>query len=213
MESINIRIIMALLGVLILSGADCSFRGTSGSTSTGPEEENRSGLVIIIESGQFIDGPVQGLRYVSGSVSGITGSEGEFQYEAGNRVGFFIGDIALGEAVEGKAIITPLDLVPGGTIDTPAVINIARLLQTLDSVQGDEKITIPAEVRVAAVQANETVSSSILYLDFSDETVFTNTASQLIATLTDAYPFTAVLVDRESARRHLSRSMERINTQ
>lgn len=213
MESKIIRIIIVLLGVLMLSGTSCSFRASSGSSSREGDEEQSSNLVVIIRSGQLIDGPVQGVRYVSGSVTGITGSEGEFQYEAGNSVGFFIGDIALGEVSEGKAVITPLDLVPGGTLDTPAVINIARLLQSLDSVPGDDKITIPARVRAAAVQTNETVSPSILYLDFSDETVFTNTASQLIATLTDAYPFTAVLVDGESARRHLRRSLDLINTQ
>ncbi len=213
MGSKNNCIIIVLLGVLFLSGADCSFRASSGSSSRAGEEEQSSNLVVIIKSGQLIDGPVQGVRYVSGSVSGITGSEGEFLYEAGNSVGFFIGDIALGEPSEGKAIITPLDLVPGGTLDTPAVINIARLLQSLDSVHGDEKITIPADVRAAAVEANGAVSSSILFMDFSDETVFTNAASQLTATLTAAYPFTAVLVDAESARQHLRRSLDRINPQ
>ena len=68
--------------------------------------------------------------YRSGSLSGLSGPEGEFEYEQGGTVQFFIGDITLGQAVPGKALITPLDLVPGGSLDTPAVINIARLLQS-----------------------------------------------------------------------------------
>jgi len=40
-----------------------------------------------------------------------------------------------------------------------------------------------------------------------DETAFVNSASQLVATLTADYPFTAVLIDAESARRHLLESL------
>ena len=116
---------------------------------------------------------------------------------------FFIGDIALGQAVAGKAVITPLDLVPQGSLDSPAVINIARLLQSLDAVPGDTRITIPAAVRAAAVRTGETVSSAIRFLDFADDAAFANSAAQLVATLTAAYPFTAVLVDADSARMHL----------
>jgi hypothetical protein len=165
-------------------------------------------VVVTVDNGQLIDAPVQGVRYESGSVSGVTGDLGEFQYETGGTVRFFIGDIALGEAVRGKAVITPIDLVPNGTIDTPAVVNIARLLQSLDSRPGDNRITIPAALRVEAVRSNGAVDTSIRYLDFSDETAFVNAATQLVSTLTASYPFTAVLVDRQSARKHLARTLD-----
>jgi hypothetical protein len=156
----------------------------------------------------LIDAPMQGVRYESGSISGVTGDLGEFQYETGGTIRFFIGDIALGDAVRGKAVITPIDLVPNGTIDTPAVINIARLLQSLDSIPGDNRITIPAVLRAEAVRSNGVVDSSIQNLDFADETAFVNAATQLISTLTASYPFTAVLVDRQSAREHLTRAFD-----
>ena len=126
-------------------------------------------MVVAVDNGQLIDAPVQGVRYESGSVSGITGDFGEFQYETGGTIRFFIGDIALGEAVRGKAVITPLDLVADGTIDTPAVINIARLLQSLDSIPGDERITIPAVLHAEAVRSNGNVSAAIQDLDYADE--------------------------------------------
>jgi len=207
----KLSILMAVIASVTLTGAECAFVAKSGTSTKDPEDENRSTLVIVIGDGQLIDGPVQGVSYVSGSLSGITGSGGEFQYEVDNSIRFFIGDIALGEATPGKAIITPLDLVPGGTLETPAVINIARLLQSLDSVPGDGRISVPGNLRSAAVQSNENVAASIRFLDFADETAFVNAASQLIATLTASYPFTAVLVEPDSAREHLSQSIKRLN--
>jgi hypothetical protein len=204
----KLSILIAVIASVTLTGAECAFVAKSGTSSGDSEDENRSTLVVVIGDGQLIDGPVQGVSYVSGSLSGITGSGGEFQYEVDNSIRFFIGDIALGEATPGKAIITPLDLVPGGTLETPAVINIARLLQSLDSVPGDGRISVPGNLRSAAVQSNENVAASIRFLDFADETAFVNAASQLIATLTASYPFTAVLVDPDSAREHLSQSIK-----
>jgi para-nitrobenzyl esterase len=200
-----------------LTGGQCVFVASSGnnhacvSTVDKPcnsQKNNDTVVVAAADNGQFIDAPVQGLRYVSGAVSGITGDHGEFQYEAGNTVRFFIGEIPLGEAVEGKAVITPLDLVPNGTIDTPAVINIARLLQSLDSIPDDELITLPATLRAEAVRSNAAVSASIDYLDYADATAFVNAATQLISTLTEPYPFTAMLVDSQSAQEHLVRTLE-----
>ena len=200
------RIVFTLVTLLSLTGAQCAFVASSGS---GDENRDRGGggLIVVINDGRLVDGPVQGVRYVSGSLSGVTGSDGEFRYEEGNTIRFSIGEIALGEEVEARAFMTPVDLVPGGTLDTPAVINIARLLQSLDSVPGDRRITIPVVLRAAAVTTNEPLASAIQSLDYSDDAAFVNAASQLVATLTAAYGFTAVLVDAESARQHLLESL------
>jgi hypothetical protein len=208
MKSIALQIVFALFVLLSLAGAQCAFVARSGSGS-GAEDPDRGGggLIVVINDGRLVDGPVQGVRYESGSLSGVTGRDGEFQYEEGNTIRFSIGEIVLGEEVKARSFMTPLDLVPGGTLDTPAVINIARLLQSLDSVPGDNRITIPTVLRAAAVGANEPVASAILSLDYSDDDAFVNAASQLVATLTAAYGFTAVLVDAESARQHLLESL------
>ena len=209
-------LLLLVIAVPVLTGGQCVFVATSGNNNSckptidkpcDPKNTITSGTVAVVNNGRLIDAPVQGVRYESGSVSGITGDLGEYQYEAGNTVRFFIGDIALGDAVEGKAVITPLDLVPNGTIDTPAVINIARLLQSLDSIPGDDLISIPAVLRAEAVRSNGALSTSIQYLDFADETAFVNAATQLVSTLTASYPFTAVLVDTQSAKKHLARTL------
>jgi hypothetical protein len=192
-------VVVALLAIPLFGGSECSFYAKSGGDSDDSDKkDDNSGLTVVVDDG-----------YQSGSLAGITGSSGEFQYEVGNTIRFFIGDIALGRAVRGKSVITPLDLVVDGATDTPAVINIARLLQSLDSDPGDEVITIPADVRAAAARSNVALSSAIEFLDFSDAKAFVNAASHLVAVLTRDYPFTAVLVDADNARAHMIKSIDR----
>ena len=195
-------VVFALLALVTLTASECVIVARSGGSSQ-DDDEQTSNLVVIIREGRLVDAPVEGVRYRCGSLSGITGPDGSFQYQVGEPVRFSIGDIALGRAPQGKALITPVDLVPGGNLDSTAVINIARLLQSLDSVPGDARITIPPGVRLAAAATRGDLSAAIQFLDFSDDTAFANAASQLVATLTAGYPFTAVLVDARSARMHL----------
>ena len=208
MTSRRFMLILSLVAIPLLGGSQCAFFFSSGGGSSDSEDKDeRAGLVVIVSDGNFVDAPVEGVNYESGSLAGITGRNGEFQYEVGNSIRFFIGDINLGWAVKGKSLITPLDLVTDGTTATPAVINIARLLQSLDSDPADEVITIPDAVRAAAVHSNEGLSSAIEFLDFSDDPAFVNAASKLVAVLTRDYPFTAVLIDADTARDHMINSV------
>ena len=195
--------ILLLICIPLLAGSQCAFIFSSGDNSNDDDEKED---IIVVASGNFGAVPVAGANYRSGSVSGVTGSSGEFEYEVDRQVQFFIGDIPLGRAVDPKAVITTLDLVDGGTVDSTEVINIERLLQSLDSEPGDNAITIPEKVRAKAVKTNEPVSSAIAYLDFSDDDAFANSASQLVAVLTEDYPFTGELVAAETARKALARS-------
>ncbi len=213
MKTRHKTILAALTAILLLTGAKCAFQATSGSGSggNGGNGSNNDGknkvTFAAVSNGQFIDGPVEGLRYVSGKLSGATGRQGEFQYQPGQPVRFYIGDVLLGEVTRGKAIITPLDLVENGTLDTPAVINIARLLQSLDTIPGDGAITLPPAPAGLAARTGETIAASSGYMDFHNDSNFVNSASQMIASHTDGYPFTAVLVDADTARRHLAESL------
>ncbi|MCG8614391.1 MAG: hypothetical protein MI864_28095, partial [Pseudomonadales bacterium] len=81
--------------------------------------------------GYFIDSAVSGLKYVTATQEGFTSAQGEFSYLGGEGVQFSIGDIAL-PPVLGVPEITPLTLVGTDNIEDTAVVNIARLLQTLD---------------------------------------------------------------------------------
>lgn len=79
--------------------------------------------------GEFIDSKVTGLRYISGDYKGITDENGRFGYILGEQIQFFIGDIALGNKVEPKEVLTPYDIASKNTF---AALNIARFLQSLD---------------------------------------------------------------------------------
>ncbi len=204
-----IRILSILVAFVLLSGAECAFVATSGGGSSGTEEEQRSNLVVIIRDGQLVDGPVEGVQFESGSVRGVTGPNGEFRFEDGSDVRFYIGDIMLGQPVPAKTLMSPIDLVPGGDLDTPEVINIARLLQSLDAIPGDERITIPGNVRSIANTRHPEIGTTLELLDMGDNDAFANSGSQLVATLTADYTFTAVLVDAATARRHMQASLRK----
>lgn len=196
----RLRLILLLLALPFITASQCVVLFSSNDSDDDDKDEDK---IIIASTGSFVDAPVQGMVYRSGSLSGITGPGGEFEYEPDEPVQFLIGDIRLGQPVNGKAVVTPLDLVPGGNIDTPSVLNIARLLQSLDAEPGDDLITLPARLNDEAVSSNSTLSAAIEFLDFNDEVAFANSASQLVAVLTADYPFTATLVDADTARAHM----------
>ena len=57
----------------------------------------------------YVVGAVQGLDYQTDSMLGVTGPRGEFSYEEGERVRFFLGSAYLGET-EGKSEVTVFDI-------------------------------------------------------------------------------------------------------
>lgn len=108
--------------------------------------------------GVLTDGPVGGVKYVrtsstGESIEGTTNLDGEFEYNDGDTVRFFIGDVQLGEAIEAKARITPLDLAELENART----NLMVFLQTLDD-DGDHsngiKITADTQTALTAVNLN-----------------------------------------------------------
>lgn len=201
------RLALLLVALPFIIASQCTVLFSSGD-SNDDDKDKEEEVVVIASTGSFVDSPVEGISYRSGPHTGITGPNGEFQYQEGQSVQFAIGDITLGEPVTGKAFITPVDLVPGSNIDTPAVLNIARLLLSLDTDPDDDVITIGAAVRNKAVLSNSLVSTAIEFLDFHDDDAFANAASQLVAVLTADYPFTASLVDAETAGQHLRESLQ-----
>ncbi|MEE4143405.1 MAG: hypothetical protein V2I26_01275 [Halieaceae bacterium] len=199
-------LMLLLIAMPLLVGSQCAVFFSSGSGSN-DDDDDKDEELIVVATGRLGTAPVSGASYISGSVSGVTGSNGEFEYEVGKPVRFSIGDIPLGRAVSGKSIITVQDLAAGSETAATVAINIERLMQSLDAEQGDDAITIPARVLSKAVRSNETVTAAITYLDFADDTAFANAASQLVSVLTHDYPFTGSLVDAETARRSLARPM------
>lgn len=85
-----------------------------------------------VREGVFLDGRVANLRYRTATQEGVTGSSGYFHYLDGEVITFAIGDLELPSAVAGPTL-TPLDLVGTDDVNANAVVNIVRLLISLDS--------------------------------------------------------------------------------
>jgi hypothetical protein len=103
----------------------CGGGGGSSKPKTNPPP--------VIQTGVFVDAVVSGANYVTETQSGTTNTAGEYNYIEGEHVTFSIGGIVLGTALAGP-VVTPLMLVEGATDSSdPRVINIVRLLLTLDA--------------------------------------------------------------------------------
>ncbi len=145
------------------------------------------------QTGVFQDSAVDGLQYRTASHSGTTQNGGKFTYINGETVSFYLGDLLLGAAA-GKANMTPLDIVAGADGQmTTGVVNLLRLLQTLDSdTDLTNGITIPAAVE----------GMNFTAVDFSDEASVTALLNQIDNTL--------VLVTAEDAVAHFSETLASI---
>ena len=82
-------------------------------------------------TGQFLDGPVQGLGFRTATESGTTDAQGRFRYRAGESVTFFIGDLPL-PAVQAAPVVTPLEVAGSDKLEDAPVVNLLVLLQSLD---------------------------------------------------------------------------------
>jgi hypothetical protein len=204
----NTLLILTLAALPFMAGSSCAVFWSSGSShDRDRDREEEEERFVIVKGGRMGDPAVAGLAYESGSVSGTTGENGEFNYVPGEAVQFSVGDINLGPPIPGKPDMSVSDLVPQGDKAGTAEVNIRRLLTSLDAEPGDEAITIPAQVQSAAVLSNDAVAASIQFLDFTDNATFSSTASQLVAVLTDDYPFTAMLVEADDVAQPPTRSV------
>jgi hypothetical protein len=150
--------------------------------SGGGSNNNNSGESVM--TGQFIDSTVSGVRYTTGTRSGVTDSQGKFEYLEGETVTFYLGDLELGDA-QGAAIISLFDLVDGVTpvvgkaleeavweskrgLSFSTVINLAVFLQTLDR-DGNPDNGIDISPDVAALFAPNSVNFNRHWDDFSSD--------------------------------------------
>lgn len=150
--------------------------------------------------GQFIDSPVAGLSYVTATQSGVTSSDGSFDYAKGEQVTFSLGAIVFPK-VKASLIVTPVNMAPGNNMDADEAQNIAYLLQVLDD-DGDPSngISIPTSLATLATQA----------VDFSIDPTLFIALPQVVSLAAEAAklrkPGTAPTT-LESASTHLSTSL------
>jgi hypothetical protein len=113
----------------------------------------------VINTGVYIDSFVGNISYLTETQSGRTNEEGEFLYITGEMITFSIGGLELPPTLA-KAVITPLDIAGSITILDDTVLNIARLMLSLD-VDGnpDNGILIDEQAHIQAAAESFSFSS------------------------------------------------------
>ena len=130
----HISLSLLLVASLIYSGCGSS---SSSTDTTSLKSEQSSTQSSSLESksstknrsGVFIDAAVAGLSYscLPSTMGGLTTKEGYFTCKEGDTISFYIAQNFIGSSPI-KDVITPYDLLDGD-----GAINLAQLLQTLDS--------------------------------------------------------------------------------
>lgn len=169
---------VATLGVALSLLAGC-FSGSGGSSSGSGDESG---------TGVFIDSPVSGLTYAAGDTAARTDEQGRFKYDSGQTLSFSVGGLVLGSAA-GAEVITPVDLVEGADAGDVAVINISRLLQSLDS---DGNLNNGIQITEAIDQALEDYlqANMLTDLDFADTAAFEAAMDGVLNNLNEQALFT-----------------------
>jgi hypothetical protein len=154
-----------------------------------------------INEGRFIDSPVQGAEWVSGELNGTTDVNGTFSYRGRDTVRFSIGAVELGE-VEGGDVITPLDLVGADSIDNAQVLNMVRLLLSLDA-DGipSNGIEITAQTRSAATL---NIDFSLPITEFQDDSA----VMELVNAAQLGTDRQLTIVSAEDARAHFEGTLQ-----
>jgi hypothetical protein len=185
----NFNIVVFLMVAVLFSGCG------GGGDSSAPASEKQQPRVL---TGVFVDGPVQNLVYQTATQAGKTDANGGFFYAEGEMITFSIGSIALGSATAAP-VMTPMSLIPGANgPDDPAVVNIVRLLLSIDSNQnaGD------------GIQLSDTshTAANGLMIDFSQNaTEFS--VSQAVHTLVQSVRADGQLVDISVAQEHFNTTL------
>ncbi len=172
-----------------------------------------SGTDSSWRTGSFVDSPVEGLLFRTDSNEGVTDADGTFRYRNGETITFTIGDLTLGSA-PGQSVLSPVDLIDNADDSShPAVINMARLLQSLDA---DGNLTNGIQIDDALRDAIDDylAANPGFDLNLTDNEAFTAAASDLLDYLNDQDLFAAgdrALRDRLNAWLHLQDSLDAAN--
>jgi hypothetical protein len=149
-------------------------------------------------TGVFIDSPVINVGYRTATQTGNTNSLGQYTYLDGETVTFFIGDLEF-PPTPAASVITPLELADSTVVTNPVVVNIIRLLQTLDKDGNpDNGIQITEEAKGAATQVDFTLDEAAFESDQAVTTLISSAGQDTTV---------VSLVSTEEALQHFQQSL------
>ena len=201
----KIHLLIAVLLSALLSACGGDYKKDKSHSSS---SKSQSSLTVVASSAQassssptvavgvLVDAFVVGIGYRTPTQSGITNAQGEFNYLPGETVTFSIGALEF-PPIPAKSLVTPLDMAQSLNPASPMVLNIARLLQSLD-VDGNPAngISISPTAALAATQ----VDFNLDLAQFASSTAVTNLIANSGST-------TTTIVSVEQALTHLRESL------
>jgi hypothetical protein len=158
------------------------------------------------QRGHFIDSPVAGLTYQTPTNWGTTDASGGFDYFPGERVHLWVGSVYLGNPLADHKI-SPMDVFESYDLEDGAVINMARLLQSLDA-DGVPKGGINISPAVTACLDAAVFDLLIDQVDFSDDFMTQDLINQTLARCAGNPDLNLVNVDAETAKANLADSLD-----
>lgn len=153
----------------------------------------------------FIDSPVSGLNVKTPTHQGKTDDSGAFDYFPGERADLFLGDVYLGNALVDQKI-SPVDAFEGRDMDDNRVVNMARLLQSLDA-DGDPSEGIDITDSVVALFETAMNDLGLFLLDFNDDTQVEAVINETILQSEGNPDLNLVSVSKEDAKGHLDKNV------
>lgn len=138
--------------------------------SSAPASSLANSSQPTVQIGVFIDAFVTGIGYRTESRTGLTNERGEFNYLPGETVTFFIGDLVF-PSIPAKSTVTPLDMAQTLNPASSVVLNIARLLQSLDT---DGNPTNGISISPVAAQSAASVDFNLGLSQFAASPAVTN---------------------------------------
>ncbi|MCK5447454.1 MAG: hypothetical protein KAJ43_04885, partial [Gemmatimonadetes bacterium] len=199
---------IALHADLVQLGDNGEVIAEEGAWASGPEEflGSQWGWWFDYElahpaKAHFIDSPVGGLNVHSPTVNGKTDESGGHYYFPGERVEYSVASVKLGSAVADHKV-SPLDIFESADTDDPRVINMARLLQTLDA-DADPQPGITITAIEEACLEDAVAALGLAEIDYADDAQM-----ESILSLTEAACTHLDIVSAEDAKANLDRSLD-----
>lgn len=190
----NIKNLLPLVIFLFISA--CGGGSDSNESAVQPTPVPTPTPTVL--TGMFFDSAVEGLNYQTPTQSGRTSVDGEFSYIANEMVTFSIGDLEFPATLASESI-TPLNIYNTESLSDQSVINMIRLLQTLDiDGQPDNGIEIPEMSHVLA---------SGLTIDFNDNN-FDQLVNELVA---NSGGVNTALISEDAALAHFQQTLSELS--
>jgi hypothetical protein len=166
-------------GTVVDGGACWAYTGKGASAELGEYEDELyaefegvgagwwfSYLLAHPKRGHFVDSPVGGVSFSTPSISGLTDEAGAFDFFPNEKVSLALGKFSLGSTVAAHRI-SPLDLFEQADSSSTNVVNMARLLQSLD-LDGNAKNGIRIAPEVTTMFETAMTEQGLTTLDFNN---------------------------------------------